>query len=228
MPTRSSPIACSTRATLSPGAGVGASDRSTMPNGTPSFSDAARPTSSPMRVILNAVRLMTLASAPKSAFGSASTAFATTPGPLTPTLMTQSGSPMPWNAPAMNGLSSTALQNTTSFAQPMPSRSAVRCAVATTISPMRATASMLMPARVVATLTEAQTRSVTRERFGDRRDQRLVAGRRALVHERREAAEEVDADRRRPRARGIPRTARSRRSPPPRRRARSASRRRAC
>ncbi len=41
-----------------------------MPKGTPSFFDAARPTSSPMRVILNAVRLITLASWPKSASGS--------------------------------------------------------------------------------------------------------------------------------------------------------------
>ena len=54
----------------------------------------------------------------------------------------------------MNGLSSTALQNTTSLAQPMPSRSAVSCAVSQTISPMRATASMLMPARVVPTFTD--------------------------------------------------------------------------
>ena len=66
-----------------------------MPNGTPSFAEAARPTSSPMRVTLNAVRLITLASSPKSAFGSASIAAATTPGPLTPTLSTHSGSPMP-------------------------------------------------------------------------------------------------------------------------------------
>ena len=82
-----------------------------------------------MRVTLNAVRLITLASSPRSASGCCSSARNTTPGPLTPTLMTQSGSPMPWNAPAMNGLSSTALQNTTSFAQPMPSRAAVRRAV---------------------------------------------------------------------------------------------------
>ena len=40
--------------------------------------------------------------------------------------MTASGSPAPWTAPAMNGLSSTMLAKTTSFAQPMQSRSAVR------------------------------------------------------------------------------------------------------
>ncbi len=119
-----------------------------------------------MRVTLNAVRLITLASSPKSMSGCCSIARNTTPGPLTPTLITQSGSPMPWNAPAMNGLSSTALQNTTSFAQPMPSRSAVRCAVSHTISPMRRTASMLMPARVVPTLTDAHTRSVTASASG--------------------------------------------------------------
>jgi hypothetical protein len=137
-----------------------------MPNGTPSFADAARPTSSPIRVTLNAVRLITLASSPKSAFGSASIAVATTPGPLTPTFSTQSGSPMPWKAPAMNGLSSTALQNTTSFAQPIPSRCAVRRAVSRMISPMRATASILMPARVVPMFTDAQTRSVERSASG--------------------------------------------------------------
>jgi hypothetical protein len=44
---------------------------------------------------LNAVRLMMLASSPKSAPGSFFTAMHTTPGPLTPTLTTHSGSPMP-------------------------------------------------------------------------------------------------------------------------------------
>ena len=52
-------------------------------------------------------------------------AWYTTPGPETPTLMTFSASPTPWKAPAIKGLSSTALQNTTSLAQPRPSRSAV-------------------------------------------------------------------------------------------------------
>jgi hypothetical protein len=62
VPMRSSPIVSRMRATLSPCAGVGASDKSTMPNGTPSYADAARPTSSPMRVTLNAVRLIVFAS----------------------------------------------------------------------------------------------------------------------------------------------------------------------
>jgi hypothetical protein len=75
--------------------------------------------------------------------------------------MTHSGSPMPWNAPAMNGLSSTALQKTTSLAQPSPSRAAVSCAVSQTMRPIWATASMLMPARVVPMFTDAHTRSVS-------------------------------------------------------------------
>jgi hypothetical protein len=37
-----------------------------MPKDTPSFSEAALPTSSPMRVILKAVRLIVAASVPKS------------------------------------------------------------------------------------------------------------------------------------------------------------------
>ena len=133
-PMRSTPIASRTRATLSPSAGVGASERSTMPNGTPSSPSLAADQLAHARDLERGalddpreraeirVRL-----APRRAL-------ATTPGPLTPTLSTQSGSPMPWNAPAMNGLSSTALQNTTSLAQPMPSRSAVRSAVSSMIS----------------------------------------------------------------------------------------------
>ena len=66
----------------------------------------------------------------------------------------------------MKGLSSTALQNTTSFAQPRPSRSAVAAAQSRMISPIRPTALMLMPARVLATLIEAQTRSVTASAWG--------------------------------------------------------------
>ena len=95
-------------------------------------------------------------------------AWATTPGPDTPTLMTVSGSPTPWKAPAMKGLSSTALAKTTSFAQPMGPRSAV----SRMMRPMRATASMLMPARVEARLTLAQTRSVSDRASGRERIRR--------------------------------------------------------
>ena len=52
-------------------------------------------------------------------------ALLTTPGPDTPTLIQQSPSVTPWNAPAMKGLSSGALQNTTSFAHPKESCSLV-------------------------------------------------------------------------------------------------------
>ena len=69
--------------------------------------------------------------------GGSTTTARTTPGPEMPTLMTTSGSPVPCTAPAMNGLSSTMLANTTSLAQPMQSRS--RCArrVALITSAMR-------------------------------------------------------------------------------------------
>ena len=110
-----------------------------------------------MRVILKAVRLTVSATRSKGASGHSRSAAATTPGPETPTLMTHSGSPTPWKAPAMKGLSSTALAKTTSLAQPMGSSSAV----SRMIRPMRATASMLMPARVEATFTLPQTSSVS-------------------------------------------------------------------
>ena len=60
----------------------------------------------------------------------------------------------------MKGLSSTALQKTTSLAQPSPPLSAVRAAVCLTTSPILRTASMLMPARVEPTLTEEHRKSV--------------------------------------------------------------------
>ena len=106
-------------ATESPAAGVGASDRSTMPFSTPSRRDASRLMSSPARVILNAVFLMASATSMRLASsGSCSSAAAITPGPETPTLMTASASPVPWTAPAMNGESSTMLAKTTNFAAP--------------------------------------------------------------------------------------------------------------
>ena len=80
--------------------------------------------------------------------------------------MTFSASPVPWKAPAMKGLSSTALQKTTSFAQPRPSRSAVAAAVSLIIRPIRATASMLIPARVDPTFTEEHTSSVRAKASG--------------------------------------------------------------
>ncbi|KAF5044974.1 hypothetical protein DSECCO2_486050 [anaerobic digester metagenome] len=96
----------------------------------------------------------------RSALARASAA-RTTPGPETPTLMMQSGSLMPWKAPAIKGLSSGALQSTTSLAQPMDCRSAVSSAVSLTMRPMSATASMLMPALVEPTLTDVHSKSVS-------------------------------------------------------------------
>ena len=82
-----------------------------------------------MRVMRNAVFFTVSATTSKGCPLTALSAWCTTPGPDTPTFMTFSGSPTPWNAPAMKGLSSTALQNTTSFAQPKPPLAAVSSAV---------------------------------------------------------------------------------------------------
>ena len=53
---------------------------------------------------------------------------------------------------------------------------------------------MLMPARVVATLTEAQTRSVAASAAGIESMSRASPSAYALVHQGGEAADEVDAD----------------------------------
>ena len=90
----------------------------------------------------------------------------TTPGPLTPTFMMASASVTPWNAPAINGLSSGALQNTTNFAQPKESSSFVSSAVSLIISPIRRTASILIPVFVEPTFTELHTRPVLASAFG--------------------------------------------------------------
>ena len=131
-----------------------------MPNWVCSRRAASCATNCPTRVILNAVLLITSATVPISLPLTASSACLTTPGPLTPTLTTVSGSVTPWKAPAIKGLSLTALQNTTSFAQPIASRSAVKAAVLFTTRPISATASILIPALVEPTLTEEQTISV--------------------------------------------------------------------
>ena len=157
-------------------AGVGARERSTIPNGTSRRLDASRATSCPTRVTLNAVRLIISQSVPKSSPRTCSRAFFTTPGPLTPTLMMQSASVTPWKAPAINGLSSGALQNTTSLAQPRESCSLVASAVARTISPISFTASMLIPVLVEPTFTELQTRSVSAIACGMERMRSSSAG----------------------------------------------------
>ena len=66
----------------------------------------------------------------------------------------------------MKGLSSTALQNTTSLPAPMQSRSAVSSADFFTIWAILNAASMLMPARVEPTFTEAHTLSVAARASG--------------------------------------------------------------
>ena len=175
-PTRSRPISSRISATLSPTAGVGARERSMMPNGTPRRLEASCATSCPTRVILNAVFLMVSQSTSKFSPRAFSSATFTTPGPLTPTLMIASASVTPWNAPAMNGLSSGALQNTTSFAQPRESSSLVASAVSFTISPIRRTASMFKPVLVEPTLMELHTRSVCASACGMERIRFSSAG----------------------------------------------------
>ena len=159
-PTAESPISSSTSPTLSLRMGVGARERSTMPKEAPSSRAASLPTSSPMRVILKEVFFMVSDRTSQLSPRILSSAAFTTPGPDMPTFTTQSPSLTPLKEPAIKGLSSTAFANTTSFAQPSPSLSAVSSAVRFTTSPMRRTASILMPARVEPTLTLAHTRSV--------------------------------------------------------------------
>ena len=93
--------------------------------------------------------------------GSSSRAAAITPGPETPTLMTASASPEPCTAPAMNGESSTMLAKHTNLEAPTHSRSAVSLAASMMVCAAMSTASMLMPARSVATLTLEHTRLVS-------------------------------------------------------------------
>ncbi len=114
-----------------------------------------------MRVTLNAVFFIISATCVRSQFPAFFSAACTTPGPETPTFITQSGSPGPWNAPAMKGLSSGALQNTTSLAQPMQPLSALSSAASRTMPPIIRTASMFMPVLVLPMFTDEQTCSVS-------------------------------------------------------------------
>ena len=155
-PVRARPMASRISATESPTAGEGASERSMMPICASSISAASRATSSPTRVILKVVRLIRSARSVNERSGWRATTLRMTPGPEMATLMLTSGSPLPCRAPAMKGLSSGTLQKVTILAQPMESRSAVRRETSSSTSAMRVTASMLMPARVEATLTDEQ------------------------------------------------------------------------
>ena len=165
-PACSKPISQRISATLSPMAGVGAKDRSTIPKGIFRRLDASLATSCPTRVTLNAVFLMVSQSTSKLSPRTFFSAVCTTPGPLTPTLMILSASVTPWNAPAIKGLSSGALQNTTSLAQPKESFSLVSSAVSLMISPIRRTPSMLIPVLVEPRFTELHTSSVEESAIG--------------------------------------------------------------
>ena len=89
------PISSRMRATESPTAGVGANDKSRIPNGIFSIFEASRPMSSPTRVILKAVFFTTSATSVNVVASEFSNAAFTTPGPDTPTLITASASPEP-------------------------------------------------------------------------------------------------------------------------------------
>ena len=157
VPTTSNPIASNICATESPIAGVGANDKSTIPNGVSNLFEASCATNCPILVILNAVFLIVSATTSKLSPFTFSIALWTTPGPLTPTLITLSASPTPWKAPAIKGLSSTAFANTTSFAHPNPFLSAVKSAVLLITCPISFTASILIPHLVEPTFTDAHT-----------------------------------------------------------------------
>ena len=165
-PQCSSPNSSRIRPTESPTAGVGAKDRSMIPKGTLSLWEASLATSSPTRVILKAAFLIVSATTPRSCPLTVSRAALITPGPEIPTLITHSGSPGPRKAHAINVLSSGALANTTSFAQPSASLSFVASAVFLMISPISLTASILIPERVDARLIDEQTLSVTERASG--------------------------------------------------------------
>lgn len=168
-PAFSRPMHSRISAMLSPTIGVGASERSTIPNGIFSRRLASIATSCPRRVTLKAVFLIVSQRVVKSASLISSRADLITPGPLTPTLITVSPSVTPWKAPAMNGLSSGALQKTTSLEQPNESRSFVASAIFLITFPISATASMLIPVFVEARLTEEHIRSVEDKASGSDR-----------------------------------------------------------
>ena len=153
-------------ATESPTAGVGARDKSIIPNGTFNLFAASFATIYPTLVTLKAVFFIVSQRTSKLSPRTFLIACLTTPGPETPTLITASASVTPWKAPAINGLSSGALQNTTNLAQPNESSSLVNSAVSLTISPISLTASIFNPVFVDPTLIELHTLSVSAKAFG--------------------------------------------------------------
>ena len=147
-----------------------------MPKPTPRRLAASAPTIWPMRVILNAIFFMPSASSFIGLPLNSRAAARMTPGPETPTFITASPSPGPWKAPAMKGLSSGALVNTTSLAQALTGSEAEASAVFFMVSPISLTASMLIPFLVVPTLTDEQTQSVTDRASGMESIRILSAG----------------------------------------------------
>ena len=152
------------------------------------------------------------ATTPKSAPRTARRAWCTTPGPETPTFITVSGSLTPWKAPAMKGLSSTALQNTTSLAQPKPPLRGGQLR-----SALHRLAHQRHGVHVYARAGGADIHARTdelrlRQGLRDGAYQLLIRRRHALLHQGGEAADEVHA-------RGLPRARRApwqrARSPPP-------------
>ena len=89
------PMASRIRATLSPMAGVGASDKSKIPNGMPKRLAASCPINSPTRVILNAVFFTISAISVRFLPSQSANAACTTPGPETPTFNITPPSPAP-------------------------------------------------------------------------------------------------------------------------------------
>ena len=165
-----------------------------MPNSTPNCCDTALPIISPMRVILKAVFLMASEISVKLGWSSSRRATSTTPGPLTPTFITHSGSPMPWKAPAMKGLSSGAFAKTTSFAQPIPSLCAVRAAVLLITSPIKRTAVHIDAGLRRGDVYRRANLVGARESLRDRVDEAQVAGRRAFMDQGAEPPDKIHAD----------------------------------
>ena len=182
-------------ATESPTVGEGASERSMMPIWASSISAASRATSSPTRVILNVVRLIRSARSVNDRSGWRATTLRITPGPEMATLMLTSGSPLPCSAPAMKGLSSGTLQKVTILAQPIESWSAVRA------RPSSSTSAILVDGVHVDAGARGGHVDRRADALASRRWPRESASisaaspsREALLHQGREAADEVDAD----------------------------------
>ena len=91
----------------------------------------------------------------------------------------------------MKGLSSGMLAKTQSLAQAKPSCAAVSSAARLMVRPELEQASMLMPARVEATLTEAHTRSVVASASGMASISARSPAGHALLDQGREPADEV-------------------------------------